>query len=50
VQSQKGLVTLRHDHKVALLRELPFAARVKAAHGLVSTLAKVAAQARQEAA
>jgi transcription-repair coupling factor (superfamily II helicase) len=50
VQSQKGLVTLRPDHKVALLRELPFAARVKAAHGLVSTLAKVAAQARQEAA
>jgi transcription-repair coupling factor (superfamily II helicase) len=50
VHSQKGLVTLRPDHKLALLRELPFAARVKAARGLVSTLAKVAAQAKQEAA
>ena len=39
---QKGLVQLRPDGKVALLREMPFDQRVKAARGLVTNLAKLA--------
>ena len=46
VSSQKGLVSLRPDHKLALLRELPFEARVKAARGLVAKLLEVAMQAQ----
>ncbi|MBS7812820.1 transcription-repair coupling factor [Roseococcus pinisoli] len=46
VSSQKGLVSLRPDHKLALLRELPFEARVKAARGLVAKLLEVALQAQ----
>ena len=46
VSSQKGLVSLRPDHKLALLRELPFEARVKAARGLVAKLLDVATQAK----
>ncbi|WP_424814017.1 transcription-repair coupling factor [Roseococcus sp. YIM B11640] len=46
VSSQKGLISLRPDHKLALLRELPFDARVKAARGLVSKLLEIAQQAK----
>ncbi len=46
VSSQKGIISLRPDHKLALLRELPFEARVKAARGLVSKLLEVATQAK----
>jgi transcription-repair coupling factor (superfamily II helicase) len=46
VSSQKGLVSLRPDHKLALLRELPFDARVKAARGLVANLVRVVEQAK----
>jgi transcription-repair coupling factor (superfamily II helicase) len=45
VQAKKGGVSLRPDHKLALLRELPFDARVKAAHELVGQLAGVAERA-----
>jgi transcription-repair coupling factor (superfamily II helicase) len=46
VSGQKGLVSLRPDHKLALLRELPFDARVKAARGLVANLVRVVEQAK----
>ncbi|WP_207538401.1 transcription-repair coupling factor [Sabulicella rubraurantiaca] len=49
-QNQKGLITLRPDGKVMLLKEMPFAQRVKAARGLVTNLAKLARAARKEAA
>jgi transcription-repair coupling factor (superfamily II helicase) len=45
VQAQKGLVALRPDQKIVLSRELPFDARLKAAHGLVTNVLKVAKQA-----
>ncbi|MDB5377532.1 MAG: mfd, partial [Rubritepida sp.] len=46
VSSQKGIINLRPDHKLALLRELPFEVRVKAARGLVAKLLEVATQAQ----
>ncbi len=44
--SQKSAVKLRPDHKLALLREMDLAARVKAARELLGALAKVARKAR----
>jgi transcription-repair coupling factor (superfamily II helicase) len=44
--SQKCAVKLRPDHKLALLREMDLAARVKAARELLGALAKVARKAR----
>jgi transcription-repair coupling factor (superfamily II helicase) len=46
VTGQKGLVKLRPDHKLALVRELDAGGRVKAAREMVQALAGVAAQAR----
>ncbi|WP_198373019.1 transcription-repair coupling factor [Roseomonas rosulenta] len=46
VQSQKNAVKLRPDHKLALLREMDLAPRVKAARELLAALARVARQAR----
>jgi transcription-repair coupling factor (superfamily II helicase) len=46
VAAQKGLVKLRPDHKLALLREMELPQRVRVAKDLLSALAKVAAQAR----
>ena len=46
VQAQKGAVKLRPDHKLALLREMDLAPRVKAARDLLAALARVARQAR----
>lgn len=46
VTSQKNAVKLRPDHKLALLREMDLAARVKASRDLLVSLARVARQAR----
>jgi transcription-repair coupling factor (superfamily II helicase) len=46
VSAQKGGVKLRPDHKLALLREMELAPRVKAARDLLAALARVARQAR----
>ncbi len=46
VQSQKGAVKLRPDHKLALLQEMDLAQRVKAARDLLRALARVVRQAR----
>ncbi len=46
VQSQKNAVKLRPDHKLALLREMDLAPRVKAARDLLAALARVARQTR----
>ncbi|NMJ42399.1 transcription-repair coupling factor [Roseomonas sp. JC162] len=46
VQSQKGAVKLRPDHKLALLQEMDLAQRVKAARELLRALARVVRQAR----
>lgn len=46
VTSQKTAVKLRPDHKLALLREMDLAARVKAARELLGALARVARTAR----
>jgi transcription-repair coupling factor (superfamily II helicase) len=46
VQAQKGTVRLRPDHKLALLREMDLAPRVRAARDLLASLARVARQAR----
>ena len=46
VAAQKGLVKLRPDHKLALLREMDLPQRVRAAKDLLAALAKVARQAK----
>ncbi|MCX7371573.1 MAG: helicase-related protein, partial [Alphaproteobacteria bacterium] len=44
VAAQKGVVKLRPDHKLALLREMDVPARVKAAREMLSALGKLAAR------
>jgi transcription-repair coupling factor (superfamily II helicase) len=46
VGAQKGLVRLRPDHKLALLREMELPQRVRVAKDLLSGLAKLANQAK----
>ncbi|MEN0072905.1 MAG: transcription-repair coupling factor [Paracraurococcus sp.] len=46
VSAQKGLVKLRPDHKLALLREMELPQRVRVAKDLLVALAKVAGQAK----
>jgi transcription-repair coupling factor (superfamily II helicase) len=46
VGAQKGLVKLRPDHKLALLREMELAQRVRVAKDLTGVLAKLATQAK----
>ncbi|GGG26088.1 transcription-repair-coupling factor [Caldovatus sediminis] len=46
VQAQKGQVKLRPDHKLAVVREMDLAKRVKAARDLLAALTRVARQAR----
>jgi len=46
VAAQKGLVRLRPDHKLALLREMELPQRVRVAKELLGALAKVANQAK----
>jgi transcription-repair coupling factor (superfamily II helicase) len=46
VAAQKGLVRLRPDHKLALLREMELPQRVRVAKELLGALARVAAQAK----
>ncbi|MFZ4410787.1 MAG: TRCF domain-containing protein, partial [Paracraurococcus sp.] len=46
VAAQKGLVKLRPDHKLALLREMELAQRVRVAKDLQVALVKVAGQGR----
>jgi transcription-repair coupling factor (superfamily II helicase) len=46
VGAQKGLVKLRPDHKLALLREMELPQRVRVAKDLLSGLVKLAAQAK----
>ena len=49
VGAQKGLVRLRPDHKLALLREMELPQRVRVAKDLLSGLAKLAGQAKAAA-
>jgi transcription-repair coupling factor (superfamily II helicase) len=46
VAAQKGLVRLRPDHKLALLREMELPQRVRVAKDLLVALVKVAGQAK----
>jgi transcription-repair coupling factor (superfamily II helicase) len=46
VQARKDQVKLRPDHRLALLREMDLAERVRAARDLLAALARVARQAR----
>jgi transcription-repair coupling factor (superfamily II helicase) len=46
VAAQKGLVKLRPDHKLALLREMELPQRVRVAKDLLVALVKVAGQAK----
>ena len=46
VTAQKGLVKLRPDHKLALLREMELPQRIRVAKELLGALAKVAAPAK----
>jgi len=46
VAAQKGLVRLRPDHKLALLREMELPQRVRVAKELLNALVKVANQAK----
>jgi transcription-repair coupling factor (superfamily II helicase) len=46
VAAQKGLVKLRPDHKLALLREMELPQRIRVAKELLGALAKVAGQAK----
>jgi transcription-repair coupling factor (superfamily II helicase) len=43
VGGQQGAVKLRPDHKLAMAQEMPYEARIRAARGLLSALAEVAA-------
>ena len=49
VAAQKGLVKLRPDHKLALLREMELPQRVRVAKDLLSNLVKLAGQAKAAA-
>ena len=49
VTAQKGLVKLRPDHKLAMVREMDLPVRVRAAKDMLASLAKVAAQVRKAA-
>ena len=49
VAAQKGVVKLRPDHKLALLREMDVAGRVKAAREMLQALARIVQGARQAA-
>ncbi|WBV41542.1 transcription-repair coupling factor [Pseudoroseomonas cervicalis] len=46
VAAQKGLVKLRPDHKLAMVREMDLKTRVRAAKDMLAALAKVARQAK----
>jgi transcription-repair coupling factor (superfamily II helicase) len=46
VAAQKGLVKLRPDHKLALLREMELPQRVRVAKELVGAIARVAGTAK----
>ena len=46
VTAQKGLVKLRPDHKLALLREMELPQRIRVAKELLGALVKVVAQAK----
>jgi len=46
VTAQKGLVKLRPDHKLAMVREMDLKTRVRAAKDMLAALAKVARQAQ----
>jgi len=46
VAAQKGLVKLRPDHKLALLREMELPQRIRVAKELLGAIAKVASQAK----
>ena len=43
---QAGAVKLRPDHKLAVVRDMPYSARLKAAKDIVSALQKIAAAGR----
>jgi transcription-repair coupling factor (superfamily II helicase) len=49
VTGQKGLVKLRPDHKLAMVREMDLPTRVRAAKDMLASLAKVAMQGRKAA-
>ena len=49
VTAQKGLVKLRPDHKLAMVREMDLPTRVRAAKDMLASLAKVAMQGRKAA-
>jgi len=49
VAAQKGVVKLRPDHKLALLREMDVAGRVKAAREMLQALARIVQGAKQAA-
>lgn len=49
VTAQKGLVKLRPDHKLAMVREMDLPTRVRAAKDMLASLAKVAKQVRKAA-
>jgi transcription-repair coupling factor (superfamily II helicase) len=49
VTTQKGLVKLRPDHKLAMVREMDLPTRVRVAKDMLAALAKVARQAQKAA-
>jgi transcription-repair coupling factor (superfamily II helicase) len=49
VTAQKGLVKLRPDHKLAMVREMDLPTRVRAAKDMLASLAKVAQQVKKAA-
>ena len=49
VTAQKGLVKLRPDHKLAMVREMDLPTRVRAAKDMLASLAKVALQVKKAA-
>jgi transcription-repair coupling factor (superfamily II helicase) len=49
VTAQKGLVKLRPDHKLAMVREMDLPTRVRAAKDMLASLAKVACQVKKAA-
>jgi transcription-repair coupling factor (superfamily II helicase) len=49
VTAQKGLVKLRPDHKLAMVREMDLPTRVRAAKDMLAALAKVAQQVKKAA-
>jgi transcription-repair coupling factor (superfamily II helicase) len=49
VTAQKGMVKLRPDHKLAMVREMDLPTRVRAARDMLASLAKVARQVKKAA-